>query len=55
MLFRSSSGVEWLDGISSEQVDMVMPYIDPDFWSNKFQNYMADVEWCKHVLQEAGL
>lgn len=55
IVYNCSSGIEWLDGISSEQVDMVMPYIDPDVWSRKFADYLADTEWCKHVLKEAGL
>jgi hypothetical protein len=55
VVFNCSSGVEWLDGLSDEHVLLVMPYIDPDFWNRKFTDYMADVEWCKHVLKAAGL
>jgi hypothetical protein len=55
VVYNCASGVEWLDGLGNEQVGMVMPYIDPDFWNRKFTDYMADVEWCKHVLKAAGL
>jgi hypothetical protein len=54
-VFNCESGVEWLDGLGDEQVGMVMPYINPDFWNRKFTDHVADVEWCKHVLKAAGL
>ena len=55
VVYNCSSGVEWLDTLGEEHLALVIPYIDPDFWSRRFQDYMADVEWCKHVLTEAGL
>ena len=55
IIYNCDSGVGFLDNLNSEQVDLVMPYIDPDYWGNKFGNYVADVEWCKHILKEAGL
>ena len=55
VVFNCESGVEWLDGLGDEQVGMVMPYINPDFWNRKFTDHVADVEWCKHVLKAAGL
>ncbi len=55
VLFHSNSGVAFLDGLSEEQVGIILPWIDPDFWQRKFHDYLADTEWCKHVLREAGL
>jgi len=55
IVYNCSSGVEFLGSLHDEQIGIVMPYIDPDFWNRKFTDYMADVEWCKHVLKEAGL
>jgi hypothetical protein len=55
VVYNCESGIEWLDGLSDEQVGMVMPYINPDFWNHKFKDHLADVEWCKHVLKAAGL
>ena len=55
IVYNCDSGVEFLSNLSEEQVGMVMSYIDPDFWNRKFIDYMADVEWCKHVLKAAGL
>lgn len=55
VLFHSDSGVAFLDGLSEEQVGIILPWIDPDFWQRKFHDYLADTEWCKHVLRKAGL
>jgi hypothetical protein len=55
VVYNCESGIEWLDGLGDEQVGMVMPYINPDFWNHKFTDHVADVEWCKHVLKAAGL
>jgi hypothetical protein len=55
VVYNCGSGVEFLGSLHDEQIGIVMPYIDPDFWNRKFTDYMADVEWCKHVLKEAGL
>ncbi len=37
------------------KIAIILPWIDPDYWNRKFTDYMGDVEWCKHLLQEAGL
>ena len=55
IVYNCSSGIEWLGNLSEEQVSLIMPWIDPDYWNRKFKDYMADVEWCKHILKEAGL
>lgn len=55
VLFNCDSGVAFLDSLDETQVSIVLPYIDPEFWQHKFQDYLADTEWCKHVLKEAGL
>ena len=55
VVFNCSSGVAFLDGLSEEQVEIVLPYIDPDYWQKKFRDYMSDTEWTKDVLEKAGL
>jgi hypothetical protein len=32
-----------------------MPWITPDFWQQRLKDYMADAEWVRHILTEAGL
>jgi hypothetical protein len=55
VVFNCDTGVEWLDHLNEEQILLIMPYINPDYWNHKFKDYMADVEWCKHILKAAGL
>ena len=55
IVYNCDSGIEFLGNLSEEHLGLVMSYIDPDFWNRKFSDYVADVEWCKHILKEAGL
>jgi hypothetical protein len=55
IVFNCDSGIGFLDGLNEDQTAIVMPWIDPDFWQKKFSDYMADVEWVKLILKEAGL
>jgi hypothetical protein len=55
VIYHCTSGIEFLDTLSSEQVEIVIPWIDPDFWQRKFKDYLADAEWVKDVLAKAGL
>lgn len=55
IVFNCASGVEFLEGLTEEQVGIILPHIDPDFWQRKFKDYMADTEWVKDILNKAGL
>jgi hypothetical protein len=55
IIYNCSSGVEFLETLSEEQIGIIMTWIDPEYWQKKFADYVADTEWCKHVLKEAGL
>jgi len=55
VVYNCATGVEFLDNLQEDQITMIMPYIDPDTWQKKFNDYIADTEWCKHILKEAGL
>ena len=55
IVFNCNSGVEFLGNLSEENIAMVLPWIDPDFWQRKFADYVADTEWVKMILKEAGL
>jgi hypothetical protein len=54
-VFNCVSGVDWLSSLADDQIAIILPWIDPDYWNRKFIDYMGDVEWCKHLLKEAGL
>ena len=55
IVYNCASGVEFLDGLPEDQVNMIIQWIDPDYWQRKFIDYMADTEWTKEVLAKAGL
>jgi len=55
IVYNCDSGIAWLDSLNEEQVELVLPWIEPDFWQKKFKDYMADTEWVKDLLAKAGL
>ena len=55
IVYNCSSGIEFLDSLDEALLAIVLPWVDPDYWNSRFQDYVADAEWCKHVLKEAGL
>ena len=55
IVFNCESGVEFLDQLDPGQVEMILPWIDPDHWQRRFTDYLADTEWVKDILQKAGL
>jgi hypothetical protein len=55
LIYNSKSGVEFLDSVTPDQLDILMPWIDPDTWQKIFADRVADVEWARHILHKAGL
>ena len=55
IVYNANSGVDFLSQLNEEQIGIIMPWIDPDIWNQKFKDYAADVEWCKDILAKAGL
>ena len=55
IIYCSDSASQLLSEMNEEQLIMVWPYIDTDFWHKKLKSYVADTELAKHVLKEAGL
>jgi hypothetical protein len=55
IVFNCESGVEFLERLSEEQIGIVLPWIDPEYWQRKFKDYVADTEWVKSILKEAKL
>ncbi len=54
VIYNSESGQKFLSELSSEQVQMIWPYINSDRWHKKFTDYAADQEWAKVMLEKAG-
>ena len=55
VVYNCASGVEFLDNLGEEQIQIILPWIDPEHWQRKFKDYMADTEWVKDILQKANL
>lgn len=55
VVYNATTGVAWLESLDESQVLLIIRWIDPDYWQKKFQDYMADTEWVKDILQKAGL
>lgn len=55
VLYNCKSGVEFLSRANEDQLADIFPYIDPDFWMKKFDDYLVDTEFVKETLAEAGL
>ena len=55
VVYNCDSGISFLAGLNQEQITIIMPAIDPDFWQQKFKDYLSDSEWIKHLLAKAGL
>lgn len=55
IVFNCTSGINWLSQINQEQLNIIMPIINPDFWNKKFFDYSEDQIWVKRILADAGL
>ena len=55
VLYNCQSGVKLLETLNNEQVGLVHDYIDPDYWTAKFQMAQQDVKFVEKVLETAGL
>ena len=55
LLLNCKTGVEFLETLTEKQLEIILPYIDPEFWQRKFKDYVADRELAKDILLQAGL
>jgi len=53
-IYNCASGQEFLNELNSEQISIVWPYINADFWQKRFANYCADREYAQEILKQAG-
>lgn len=54
VIYNSNSGQEFLNSLTTEQLAIIWDYIDSDIWQQKFQDYVADQEYSKELLKQAG-
>lgn len=55
VLYLSASGGEILDKFNEEHAKMIGEIIDPGFWMKKFKKADDDVDYIKHVLEQANI
>jgi hypothetical protein len=55
LLLNSKSGRELLKRLNDEQLAIVWPVVDPEFWKRKFNALPADTELVKDVVKEAKI
>lgn len=55
ILLNSKSGKELLQRMNDEQLEIVGPVIDPQFWMRRFKALPADIELVKDVIKEAKI
>jgi hypothetical protein len=55
IVFNCDTGVDFLDALNDDQIGLILPWIDPEYWQRKFKDYVADTEWVKQILVEARL
>ncbi len=55
MVLNTKSGKEMLQRLNDEQLEIVAPVIDPQFWMKKFKSSPADMELVKDIIKEAKI
>jgi hypothetical protein len=54
IIYNCESGQQFLASLTSDQIGMIWSYIDSDEWQKKFNNYPADQEYARDILNKAG-
>jgi hypothetical protein len=55
ILLNSKSGKDMLKKMSDEQLEIISPIIDPQFWKRRFNSSPADTELVKNIIKEAKI
>jgi hypothetical protein len=55
MILNTRSGKEMLQRMNDEQLEIIGPIIDPQFWLRRFKSLPADLELVKDVIKEAKI
>ncbi len=55
LVLNTKSGKEMLQKMNDEQLAIVSPVIDPQFWIKRFKSLPADTELVKDVIKEARI
>ena len=55
IIFNSASGSELLNSFNDHELNLINEYLEPTFWSRKFQVRNEDVLFVKQVLETAKI
>ena len=55
VIFNCDSGAELIDSFSDHELTLINEYLDPTFWSRKFDTRYEDVEFVKSILKQADV
>ena len=55
LILNTKSGKDLLHRMNDEQLEIVGPVVDPQFWIRRFKSLPADVELIKDVVKEAKI
>ena len=55
VIFNSDNGAELIDSFSDEELIIINDYLEPAFWSRKFNARVEDVQFVKMILNKAGI
>ena len=55
VLLNSKSGKDMLQRMNDEQLEIVGPFVDPQFWIKRFNTLPADLELVKDLIREAKI
>jgi hypothetical protein len=55
LILNSQSGKNMISKMSDEQLDMIAPAFDIQFWLKKFKETPADVALVKEIVEEVGI
>ena len=54
VVYNCDSGQQFLENMNTDQMHIVWPWIETDFWQKKFQDYPADQAYAEEILKQAG-
>jgi hypothetical protein len=55
MVLNTKAGKELLQRMNDEQLDIIGPIIDPQFWMKRFKSSPSDLELVKDIIKEAKI
>jgi len=54
VIYNSNRGHMFLSRLTPDQLSLIWPYIDSDFWQKKFNRSSEDVVYIKNIMEKAG-